>query len=231
MLNQPSKDRAQYVNKTFSRIARHYDLMNRLMTAGMDLQWRKKVIRLALPPKEGRLLDLGSGTGDLARAARRKYPGVKITAADFTREMMTVKNEWQGISRTTADATELPFSDKVFDTVISGFLMRNVVSVEQCLREQYRVLKPGGRIVILDTTRPRRNLFAPLVKIYLSKMIPLLGTLITGDKEAYTYLPESTQNFLLAEDLAARMKEANFINVTFEIKMFGTIAIHSAFKS
>lgn len=231
MHNQPPIVRARYVNQTFSRIAKHYDLMNRLMTGGMDIQWRREVVRLATPPINGRLLDLGTGTGDLARAAVRQFPNVQITAADFTLEMMTVKNEWHGIQRTVADALELPFNDETFDTVISGFLMRNVASVEQGLKEQYRVLKAGGRVIILDTTRPRRNLFSPLVKIYLGKVIPLLGSLLTGDKEAYTYLPESTQNFLQAEDLAARLNSAGFQSVSFKIKMFGTIAIHCGIKA
>ncbi len=231
MPNTPLNVRARYVNQTFSRIARHYDLMNRLMTGGMDVQWRKEVIQLAAPPANGRLLDLGTGTGDLARAALHCFPNLEIIAADFTREMMIVKNDWFGIHRTVADALELPFHDKSFDTVISGFLMRNVTSVDQCLQEQYRVLKPGGRIIILDTTRPRKNLFSPLVKIYLSKVIPLLGSLLTGDKEAYTYLPESTQNFLNAEALVTRLESAGFLNVKFQIKMFGTIAIHTGIKS
>lgn len=231
MQNQSPTVRSRYVNQTFSRIAKHYDLMNRLMTGGMDLHWRREVIRLAAPPANSRLLDLGTGTGDLARAAARQYPEVSVLAADFTREMMTAKNEWHGIQRAVSDALELPFSDESFETVISGFLMRNVVSVEQCLQEQYRVLKPGGRIIILDTTRPRRNVFSPLVNIYLGKVIPLLGSLLTGDKEAYTYLPESTQNFLKAEDLAARMDAAGFNKVMFRIKMFGTIAIHCGSKA
>jgi demethylmenaquinone methyltransferase/2-methoxy-6-polyprenyl-1,4-benzoquinol methylase len=231
MHNQPPTDRARFVNRTFSRIAKHYDLMNRLMTGGMDQHWRREVIRMATPPSNGRLLDLGTGTGDLARVAARQYPGVSMVAADFTREMMTTKSDWHGIQRAVADALELPFSNESFDSVISGFLMRNVVSVEQGLQEQYRVLKPGGRIIILDTTRPRRNLFSPMVNVYLSKLIPLLGSLLTGDREAYTYLPESTQNFLEAEDLAARMESAGFLSVSFKIKMFGTIAIHCGTKA
>ncbi len=230
MLNHTPQDHAQYVNQTFSRIARHYDLMNRIMTGGMDILWRKEVIRLADLPANSKLLDLGTGTGDLARAARRHTPSCEITAADFTLEMMTVVNQWDGIRRCTADALNLPFENNTFDAVISGFLMRNVSDVPNALDEQYRVLKPGSKIVILDTTRPRPNVFSPLIRLYLRYVIPFLGTLITGDKEAYTYLPESTRNFLKAEELAGAMKDAGFVEITFRIRMFGTIAIHTAKK-
>lgn len=230
MLNHTSQNHAQYVNKTFSRIAWHYDLMNRLMTGGMDVLWRKEVIRLADLAAGSKLLDLGTGTGDLARAALQYTPTSEITAADFTLEMMTSGNQWDGIQRCTADALNLPFGNRTFNVVISGFLMRNVSSVAQALSEQYRVLKPGSKIVILDTTRPRSNILSPLIRFYLRYVIPFLGTLITGDKEAYTYLPESTRNFLKAEDLARALQDAGFTGVTFRIRMFGTIAIHTAIK-
>lgn len=230
MLNHPPQDRANYVNQTFSRIARHYDLMNRIMTGGMDIRWRREVIRLAGLREGGKLLDLGAGTGDLARAALKHCLSADITAADFTFEMMTSGNDWNGVRRINADALALPFDSQSFDAVISGFLMRNVCSVKQCLNEQFRVLKPGARVVILDTTRPRTNILSPFIRFYLRSVIPFLGTIITGEREAYTYLPESTNNFLRAEELAAAMQEAGFKDVSFRIRMFGTIAIHSAFK-
>lgn len=230
MLNHTPQDRAHYVNRTFSRIARHYDLMNRLMTGGMDIRWRKEVIHLADLSAGSKLLDLGTGTGDLARAALQHTPSSEITAADFTLEMMTAGNRWTGIQRCTADALNLPFENNAFDVIISGFLMRNVSSVAKALGEQYRVLKPGSRIIILDTTRPRPNILSPLIRIYLSYVIPFLGNLITSEKEAYTYLPESTRNFLKAEDLASALKDVGFAKVSFRIRMFGTIAIHTAVK-
>ena len=122
MLNHTPQDRAQYVNKTFSRIARHYDLMNRLMTGGMDILWRKEVIQLAGLSAGCKLLDLGTGTGDLARAALRHVPTAEITAADFTLEMMTAGNKWNSIRRCTADALNLPFGNGSFDAIISGFV-------------------------------------------------------------------------------------------------------------
>ncbi len=223
--------RAQYVQAMFSRIAYRYDLMNRLMTFGQDRYWRAEVIRRAALPTGGRLLDLGTGTGDLAIDALR-LPGVSAVAGDFTLEMMLVGHRrlqarrqhepaWSG-----ADALHLPFREQVFDAVVSGFLMRNVSDVERALREQRRVLRPGGRVVILDTTRPKPNLLTPVINIHMHRVIPALGKLLTGEGEAYTYLPDSTENFLSAEQLAARLQAAGFIQVGFRRLNFGTIAIH-----
>jgi demethylmenaquinone methyltransferase/2-methoxy-6-polyprenyl-1,4-benzoquinol methylase len=213
----------------FGRIARRYDLMNRLMTAGQDVIWRREVIRRAKIPPGGRLLDLGAGTGDLVREAVVQNPACHPVAADFTMEMMQVGRshpdalqvDWAG-----ADALSLPFPAGRFDASVSGFLLRNVSDVRQVLREQYRILKPGGRMVALDTTRPPQNVLSPFIHFHLHFVIPALGQWITGDGSAYTYLPESTESFLGAEQLAARMIAAGFREVGFRRLMFGTIAIH-----
>lgn len=225
----PEKDsHAQAVQRMFSRIARRYDLMNRLMTAGQDVRWRREVIRLASIPPKGSLLDIGAGTGDLCREALRQQPHCLAVAADFTLEMMRAGRHLppQISSWCAANAESLPFPDETFDAVVSGFLLRNVSHLPLALREQYRVLKPGGKIVCLDTTRPTAAWFSPFVQFHLNRVIPLLGGWITGDSEAYTYLPQSTQNFLLAEDLAEQMRLANFRQVNFKRWMLGTIAIH-----
>jgi demethylmenaquinone methyltransferase/2-methoxy-6-polyprenyl-1,4-benzoquinol methylase len=213
----------------FTRIARRYDLMNRLMTAGQDRTWRREVMQRATLPPQGNLLDLGAGTGDLAREALQQYPGCRPVAADFTLEMMLAgkgRPESARLSWLGADALRLPFPDETFEAVVSGFLLRNVSDVTQALAEQRRVLRPGGRIVILDTTRPHRNLLTPLINIHFHYVIPTLGKLITGEGEAYTYLPESTENFLPAEQLAERMTAAGFRQVGFRRRMLATIAIH-----
>jgi demethylmenaquinone methyltransferase/2-methoxy-6-polyprenyl-1,4-benzoquinol methylase len=231
MANLTGEEKSRYVNQTFTRIARRYDLMNRLMSGGMDIFWRKEAIRLAALNKGDLVLDLGSGTGDIAREARLKIDEKNIIATDFTYEMLYQGKNWGAINRCNADALDLPYPDQSFNVVISGFLLRNVGNVRRVLQEQNRVLKPGGRIIVLDTTRPRKNLFSPLVQIYLRYMMPFLGTLITGDREAYTYLPESTQKFLLAEDLAEILKQSGFDDINFLIRMFGTVAIHSGYKA
>src|SRR5271157_27387 len=226
MANLTGKERAQYVQGMFTRIARRYDLVNRLMTGGQDVQWRKTVIKLAQLKPSASLLDLGAGTGDLAREALKRNPQSRVIAADFTLEMMRVGRKPGDPPYSAADALNLPFKDSTFDAVTSGFLMRNVTDVNRSLKEQYRALKSGGRIVILDTTRPKKNILSPFIWIHMHVIIPSLGTLISGMSDAYQYLPDSTEGFLSAEELAARMTDAGFKNVQFKRLMFGTIAIH-----
>lgn len=230
MTHLTGSERAQYVQGMFTRIASDYDLMNRLMTFGQDAFWRKEVIRRAnLAPKGSLLLDLGGGTGDLGFEALRQNPATRPIEADFTLEMLRVgqeRQEGQDLSWATADALNLAFHDNTFDAVVSGFLMRNVIDVPQALREQWRVLKPGGRIVILDTTRPRQSILTPFVRFHMHTIIPMLGQLISGQDDAYEYLPDSSEAFLSAEELAAKMLTAGFKQVAFRRLNFGTIAIH-----
>jgi demethylmenaquinone methyltransferase/2-methoxy-6-polyprenyl-1,4-benzoquinol methylase len=237
MTNLTGKERGEYVQDMFTRIAPRYDLMNRLMTAGQDIQWRKQVIQQAKLKPKSRLLDLGAGTGDLAREALAQHPDTKVTAADFTLEMMRV-GQRQSLEQgkngslpwSAADALSLPFRDRTFDAIVSGFLMRNVGDIQQALKEQYRTLKPGGRIVILDTTKPKRNLFSPLIWLHMHLVIPLLGGMISGFKDAYNYLPDSTEGFVTAKELAVRMAAVGFKQINFERHMFDTIAIHWGVK-
>jgi demethylmenaquinone methyltransferase / 2-methoxy-6-polyprenyl-1,4-benzoquinol methylase len=226
--------RAEYVREMFGRIAPRYDLMNRLMTGGQDGGWRKEVIRRAAPSAGGRVLDLGTGTGDLAFEALAQQPHARSVAADFTLEMMQIGRKRTSplhlsgstIDWVSADALRLPFEGESFEAVVSGFLLRNVNDVKQSISEQIRVLKPGGRLVVLDTTRPRPNVFSPLVRLHLRLVIPLLGSLLTGQKEAYRYLPESTENFMSAEQLAGRLVEGGLKEVGFRVFMLGAMAIH-----
>lgn len=228
MTQLTGKERGEYVQDMFTRIAHRYDLMNRLMTAGQDVHWRKKVIEHARLQKYGFLLDLGSGTGDLVREALEQQPKAKVIAADFTLEMMRVgqRQDHTRLPWSAADALNLPFRKNTFDAIVSGFLMRNVGDIQQALREQYRTLKPGGRLVILDTTKPKRNLFTPLIWLHMHVVIPVLGGLLSGFKDAYNYLPDSTEEFVTAKELAVRMAAVGFKKINFEVLMFGTIAIH-----
>lgn len=229
MANLTGTERARYVQGMFNRIAHRYDTMNRLMTVGQDVRWRRAVIRRAALPANSRLLDLGAGTGDLAQEALRQHPDCLPTAADFTLGMMYRGRERPGANRidwNAADALQLPYPDQSFDAIVSGFLLRNVSDIRQSLAEQYRVLKSGGRLVALDTTRPPQSLLTPLIKIHLHTVIPTLGQIITGERDAYRYLPDSTEAFLAAEQLAGRMLAAGFCNVGFQRLMLDTIAIH-----
>lgn len=236
MTHLSGPERGRYVQNMFTRIAPRYDRMNRLMTGGQDLAWRREVIRRAGLRPGGRLLDLGAGTGDLTREARRQQPGVRAAAADFTLEMMRVgqaadlRAARPPLDWSAADAARLPFPDATFEAVVSGFLLRNVTDLPRVLSEQYRVIKPGGRVVTLDTTPPPDNILAPFIRFHLHTVIPALGRLLAGQPEAYAYLPDSTENFLPPERLAARLTEAGFTQVGFARRMFGTIAIHWGVK-
>ena len=226
MTQLTGQERARYVQTMFTRIARRYDLMNRLMTGGQDIRWRKRVVELARLKENSHLLDLGTGTGDLARAALARSPQAQVIAADFTLEMMRIGARHGRLNFSSADALRMPFGNCSFDAVVSGFLMRNVIDLPRALEEQYRVLTNNGRIVILDTTRPKRNILSPLIWLHMHIMIPALGWLLTGAKEAYRYLPESTEGFVTAENLASRMTAVGFKKVNYQLYMFGTIAIH-----
>lgn len=213
----------------FTRIAPRYDLMNRLMTAGQDVHWRREVIRRAGLQAGARLLDLGSGTGDLAREALRQQPQVVAVAADFTLQMMLtgrVRHPRQVHPWVAADALRLPFASQSFDAVVSGFLLRNVSDLPLALTEQYRILAPGGTFVSLDTTRPPQNILTPFITLYLRVVIPWLGKLITGEAHAYTYLPQTTACFVRAEELAQLLRQAGYAEVGFARRNFGTVAIH-----
>jgi len=229
-LNQiAEKEHSQYVRSIFARIASRYDLLNRLMTLGQDRRWRTEAIRRLQVSPSSRILDVGAGTGDIAIAIRHKHTDAFVVACDLTGEMIQVGRQRAGAEQVAwviADAQHLPFAADAFAGVISGFLLRNVPSLEQALAEQYRVVAPGGKIAALDTTRPTRNVFYPIVQIQLRWIIPLLGKFIAGDSAAYHYLPESTRQFLSAEDLASRIRRAGFTAVGFTRRMFATIAIH-----
>jgi demethylmenaquinone methyltransferase / 2-methoxy-6-polyprenyl-1,4-benzoquinol methylase len=229
MTHQSGKARAEYVRHMFARIARRYDIANRWMTWGQDVRWRRMVLDLAGLPVGGRLLDIGTGTGDLALQAINRDSTIQPVAVDITVEMML-----QGRSRTSgevmqwvcADALELPFCSGMFDAVVSGYLLRNVSDIECALAEQHRVLKPGGRMVCLDTTPLPSDLWHLPARLYVRHVIPLLGRLISGDSSAYRYLPQSTERFMTADVLVKCLQEAGFKSVGFHRLMGGTMAIH-----
>ncbi len=231
----PSSEHAAFVQHMFGRIARRYDLMNRLMTFGQDRRWRRFVVRQAALHPGDWLLDIATGTGDIAFEARRQVPDLHIVAADFTLPMMRVGqlrerrlggNGRRPLAWHAADTLHLPYASNVFDAVTSGYLFRNVSDIAGALAEQVRVLKPGGRLVTLDTTPPPRGPLRPFIQFHLRVIIPLLGRWITGQADAYRYLPESTLNFKTAEELADLLRAAGLIDVGYRRFMLGTMAVH-----
>jgi demethylmenaquinone methyltransferase/2-methoxy-6-polyprenyl-1,4-benzoquinol methylase len=226
-------ERSSFVRQMFADISGRYDLMNRLMTFGQDMAWRREVVsRVRLPPA-GRFLDLGAGTGDLGLEVLRRDPRAQVVAADFTPEMIRVGRRRPGGQRirwVAADAHHLPFAADTFDGLASGYLLRNVADVSATLAEQRRVLRSGKNALSLDTTPPARGVFLPFLKVYLHLLIPWLGRLVTGSRRAYNYLPDSTENFLRAEDLAQLWRAGGFAQVGFRRRMLGTMAIHWGVK-
>lgn len=233
MAHLEGQERAEYVQDMFARIAHRYDLMNRVMTAGQDIRWRRHVIAQAQLPPNGRLLDIATGTGDIALEGLRQVPGLHAVGGDFTIEMMRAGKriparsqiQWVG-----SDTLALPFPDDTFDAVTSGFLMRNVIDVRGAFREQMRVTRPGGHVVVLESSPPKQNLLRPFILIHLNYVIPTLGRLLTGESDAYNYLPDSTQQFQSPHSLAAIMRETGLVDVTYRLFMFGTIAVHAGRK-
>lgn len=229
------QERAEYVQTMFDRIAGRYDVMNRLMTAGQDVTWRRYVIAKANVPANGRLLDIATGTGDIAYEGIVQQPSIQSVGADFSLGMMQAGRRDYAERRTAikwagADALALPFADGYFDASVSGFLMRNVIDVHGAFAEQLRVLKPGGRCVVLESSPPKDNLLKPFILTHLNYVIPTIGKIVAGDSDAYQYLPESTQAFRDPHDLARIMREAGFVMVSYKLFMFGTVAVHFGVK-
>lgn len=229
-----ASQKRQYVHAIFARIAGRYDLMNRLMTGGQDVRWRRLLVSQAALPPGGRFLDVATGTGDVAFEALRQQPELALAAgADFSLPMMHVGHGRAGGQRVrwaAADTLCLPFPGDSFDAVASAFLMRNVVDVPAALAEQRRVTRPGGRVLVLDVPRPPDTLWGEMFRFYFYQVVPRLGGLISGQPDAYHYLPRSADSFLRPKQLAALMESAGLRQVSYRMLMLGTVALHVGVK-
>lgn len=214
----------------FDAIAGKYDLMNKVMTMGQDQRWRRFVVsKVGESGGNGRFLDLATGTGDIAALLARTHPAAQVFGADFSAGMLAEaarrfqqeKIQWQ-----VCDANYLPYAANIFQAVTFGYLLRNVDDSLFVLREAFRVLAPGGRVVCLDTTPPKKNILFPFIQFYLHYGIPLLGKMFARDEDAYAYLTSSTLAFHDAETLATLFRKAGFSNVRYKKFMCGTIGVH-----
>ncbi len=213
----------------FDTIAGHYDLMNRLMTFGQDQRWRQFVVDKAGGRENEWVLDLACGTGDIAALFCRRTPRIQVIGADFSQNMLREAGKRfadQPICWLSCDANNLPYPDNVFGAVTFGYLLRNVDDSLHVLKEVQRVLKPGGRVVCLDTTPPEKNLLYPFIGLYLRIVVPLLGRLVARDRAAYAYLTGSTMGFHTSEELAGLFRQAGFTRVGYKKFMLKTIGVH-----
>ncbi len=241
--SKPSRDSEEFAGQVrgmFDRIAGVYDLMNSAMTAGMHHRWRDRAAdRAELSPGDV-ALDVACGTGDMTlQLQRRVGSDGHVIGSDFSERMLDLARE-KGASRTSGgpggtpiyewgDALELTYDDDAFDAVTVGFGVRNFADLDRGLAEMNRVLKPGGRMVILEITQPQRPPLSTFFSLWFDRLVPLLGN-VAGDAEAYSYLPESVKRFPPPEGLAEKMERAGLTGIRWTILAGGIIAIHSGFK-
>ncbi len=227
-------ERARYVTSMFARISRRYDLLNSVMSGGRHHAWRRKATAMAVDGLSGRALDVATGTGDFAFELARRAEVTSVVGLDFTHDMMTLGVSkgvrhcvGASVSFTEGDAHELPFSDDSFVCATVGFGIRNFTDVPKALREMARVVSPGGRVVSLEIVRQDgRDPISAMARLHFRYATPWLGALLAGDREAYTYLPQSAQGFMSASELTDAMTDAG-LRVTNCVKLaLGTVAIH-----
>jgi len=230
----PSRDSEEFasdVRGMFDRIAGVYDLMNSAMTAGLHHQWRQRAVDRAEVEPGSDALDVCCGTGDLALELRRRIgPDGRVVGCDFSEPMLELARRKSGelglpVEFGWADALELPYGDASFDAVTIGFGARNLADLPRGLAEMGRVLRPGGRLVILEITRPQREPLASFYSIWFDRVVPMIGS-IAGDADAYSYLPNSVRTFPEPEALAGLMDAAGFDRIRWLLLAGGIIAIH-----
>lgn len=222
----------------FDGIARRYDTLNHVLSGGLDLLWRKRAIRALQLPPGGRLLDMCTGTGDLALAAVRAVRGSSVVGVDFSGEMLRyglakVRDAGLGgrVRLVRGDATRVPLPDASVDAASVAFGIRNVVDRDQACREFARVLKPGGRLVILEFGNPTLPGWRQFYAWYSRVVLPRIGAVISGDRVAYSYLPASIGQFPAPEAFSRDVKAAGFSSVTWKAMTFGTVYLYIATRA
>lgn len=232
------KEAARAVREMFTRIAPRYDLLNRLLSLTLDRAWRRRTAtRLAsrLRHPGGRALDLCCGTGDLALALSR-HAQSPVVGGDFSRTMLMRARKKSGsrgarLLLVESDALAMPFADAQFNVITAAFGFRNLVNYRQGLTEIHRLLKPGGRVAILDFSLPRGGLFGALYRFYFRSVLPRIGKMVSGVPGPYTYLPASVESFPSCEELVRWMEETGFTSISYELWTGGVVALHQGVKA
>jgi demethylmenaquinone methyltransferase / 2-methoxy-6-polyprenyl-1,4-benzoquinol methylase len=223
----PSEGKGAAVQRLFGAIARRYDLANHLLSFGLDFWWRSRASRIVRSWKPGTVLDLATGSGDLARAISRACPDAVIMAADFCLPMLLEASR-KGLSNLIqADGLQLPLQNAEFDVVTIAFGLRNMESWQRALAEIARVLRPGGHLLVLDFSIPCTPL-RPLYRFYLHRILPGLAGLITGDRNAYEYLGASIENFPSGEAMNLLIADAGFADTKCEPLTGGIASLYTA---
>lgn len=234
--SRTSEQFASQVNSMFDRVAAHYDAMNSVMTVGLHHRWRQRAATRAQLTEGGKALDVCCGTGDLAlELAGYVGPGGTVVGCDFSEPMLDLAREKargqdvDGVRFEWADAMQMPYDGERFDAVTVGFGVRNLSDLDRGLRELARVLKPGGRLVILEITQPTRPPLSTFYGLWFDRIVPLLGR-FAADPEAYSYLPQSVRSFPPPLGLAEKMDRAGFESIRYTVLAGGIIAIHSGIR-
>ena len=239
MAHLRGRERAKYVEKMFSSIADNYDLLNSIMSGYLHHRWRRKSVNRVINELTGISLDVATGTGDFA-IELVKHPQIShVIGLDFSQNMLSIakeKTHRKGIGKKTTfllgDAIKLPFANESFVAVTSGFSLRNFIDVASSLKEMNRVTQPGGRLVILEITpMENKGVFSKMFHFYFNRIVPVIGALMAKDRESYTYLPESVQNFPDAAQLATMIEQAGWKEVVYEKIGMGSVAIHFGRKN
>jgi len=225
-------DKAAYVRSMFDRIAPRYDLMNAVMTLGQHQRCRRAAARLAQPPRAGLALDLATGTGDFAAALREVEPTCRVVGTDFALEMMRLGQTKYAarVAFAAGDMLGLPLLDDTFDCAVNGFVLRNVTDVRAAFAEMYRVLKPGGRAVSLEITSPRAPIWKNIFGLYFDHVMPHIGGWLSGNPDAYRYLPQSVRDFLAPEQVIELMRAVGFRDAYFRRWALGSMAVYVGTK-